>query len=90
MNKYQTCLTEQKLFLNYMESQKMDFHDSKSYLDRDVIAKRSIGSIFHPSITIGNTTFRGDYQDPNNLFKAICSTILKRPEKCKNLNLVDK
>jgi hypothetical protein len=53
-----------------------------------VIAKRNIGSIFHPSITIGSTTFRGDYQDPNNLFKAICSTILKRPEKCKSLNII--
>ena len=32
-------------------------------------------------------TFRGDYNDPNQMFKAICSFIGKnKPEICRNLN----
>ena len=45
--------------------------------------------MFHPSISVNNQTFRGDYRDPNKLFKGICSTMAERPYECKRLNFVD-
>ena len=41
---------------------------------------------FHPSISVNNHTYRGDYTDAIYLFKAICSTMLHRPDECRHLN----
>lgn len=57
------------------------------FLDRDIEAESNVGAIFHPSATINGKTFRGDYSDSNQLFKAVCSTIgTHKPELCKQLN----
>jgi len=58
-----------------------------SFLNRDIWAKFFIGSMFHPSISVNNRTFRGDLHDSNNLFKAVCSMMLDRPEECKKLSI---
>jgi hypothetical protein len=52
--------------------------------------EKSVGAIFHPSISINNHTFRGDYDDSNQLFKAICSTMLERPTVCSVKTIIDK
>lgn len=65
--------------------------DRISILDRDMAAEKNVGAIFHPSATINGKTFRGDYSDSNQLFKAICSTIGKdKPEVCRQLNFKDR
>jgi hypothetical protein len=58
-------------------------------LDIDIDAKKSVGAIFTPSISINNHTFRGDYLDTNELFKAICSTMYNRPPICSTVNLAE-
>lgn len=37
-------------------------------------------------MSINNHTFRGDYSDANNMFKAICSAMVKRPKECSSIN----
>lgn len=59
-------------------------------MDRDRAIQATIGSNFHPSITVNNQTYRGDYTDATYLFKAICSTMLHRPEECKQLDALAK
>lgn len=51
-----------------------------------------VGSVFHPSISIQNHTYRGDYKDANNVFKAICSTMVynkERPKACSTVSISD-
>jgi len=43
--------------------------------------------MFHPSVAINNHTFRGEYEDPNDLFKTICSVIKTKPDICQSLNI---
>lgn len=65
---------------------------SKSYntfFDEDLEVEKSVGSIFHPSVSINNHTFRGDYHDSNDLFKSICSVMLDRPDICSTFSLVE-
>jgi hypothetical protein len=65
---------------------------SKSYntfFDEDLEVEKSVGSIFHPSISINNHTFRGEYDNSNDLFKSICSVMLDRPDICSTFSLVD-
>lgn len=50
---------------------------------------KSVGSIFHPSISINNHTFRGEMDNSNDLFKSICSVMLDRPEICGTFSIVD-
>lgn len=50
---------------------------------------RYVGSVFHPSISVQNHTYRGNYKDANNVFKAICSTMEKRPDVCSTVSIVD-
>lgn len=50
---------------------------------------RYVGSVFHPSISVQNHTYRGNYKDANNVFKAICSTMEKRPPICSTVSIVD-
>ena len=45
-----------------------------------------VGSPFHPSMSIQNHTFRGDYSNANNMFKAICSAMVKRPKECRQVD----
>ena len=47
----------------------------------------AVGSIFHPSISINNHTFRGEYEDPNDLFKTICSVLKSKPAICSQVNI---
>ena len=68
----------------------MDDNDENSFLVRDHNLEQKIGSIFHPSISINNLTFRGDYNDPNVLFKALCSTVRNKPSKCGAVNFIEK
>jgi hypothetical protein len=63
---------------------------SKSSMDKDLDLERSIGAIFHPSISINNHTFRGEYDDPNELFKAMCSTMIDRPAICQVKTIVNR
>jgi hypothetical protein len=64
--------------------------NTDSILDKDRDLERTIGAIFHPSISINNHTFRGEYDDPNELFKAMCSTMIDRPKICQVKNIVNK
>ena len=59
-------------------------------MDKDLDLERSIGAIFHPSISVNNHTFRGEYEDPNELFKAICSTMVDRPTICQVKTIANK
>ena len=59
-------------------------------MDEDLDLERSIGAIFHPSISINNHTFRGEYDDPNELFKAICSTLVDKPSICQVKTIVNR
>ena len=54
----------------------------ESFIERDMDAMRYVGSVYHPSVSINNRTFRGEYDDPNELFKAICSSIMDKPDVC--------
>ena len=81
MKVYNKCLKDQEKAINA---------NKDSFLDRDLDLERSIGAIFHPSISINNHTFRGEYDDPNELFKAMCSTMLDRPAICSVKTMVDK
>lgn len=59
----------------------------ESFIHRDRKVEKKVGAIFHPSVTMNGKTFRGDYNDPNQMFKAICSFIGKnKPEICRKLN----
>ena len=81
MKVYNKCLkTEEKAIIARKDSS----------LDKNIELERSIGSIFHPSISINNHTFRGEYDDPNELFKAICSTMIDRPSICQVKSIVNK
>jgi hypothetical protein len=40
----------------------------------------------HPSISINKQTYRGEFNDENGIFKAVCKTIKNRPELCKKVN----
>lgn len=62
------------------------YQKSHSFLDRDREVRLMIGSPFHPSMSVNNHTFRGDYKDANNMFKAICSAMVKRPKECSQIN----
>jgi hypothetical protein len=81
MKIYNTCLKKEE---DAMKA------NSGSFLDIDLDLERSIGAIFHPSISINNHTFRGDYDDPNELFKAICSTMIDRPSICQVKTIVNR
>ena len=80
-------------YLNCVDKQKnLVFDDtnllnSVSYFDRDRAAQSGVGTIFHPAISINNHTFRGEYEDPNDLFKTICSTMTKKPSICRTTNI---
>ena len=62
-----------KLPLNgilYSECVIRETHDIKTksennFIERDQAIIKRIGSIFHPSVTLNDRTFRGDYTDPN-------------------------
>ena len=56
---------------------------------RDIKLKKYVGIVSHPAISIENQTFRGNYQDANNVFKAICSTMEERPDICSEVSIVD-
>ena len=58
-----------------------------SFIHRDRTVEKKVGAVFHPSVTMNGKTFRGDYNDPNQMFKAICSFIGKnKPDICRDLN----
>jgi len=81
--KYKACVKKQYSLLQ------VDAKDrSESYLERDLIAEKSVGAVFHPSISVNNHTFRGEYHDTNDLFKGICSTMTSRPVVCSKTNLI--
>ena len=82
---YRACEAIQRAIINGTET-----NQGISYLERDRAAEKFVGSIFHPSISINNHTFRGEYEDPNDLFKVICSTLKKRPAICSTISIVDK
>jgi hypothetical protein len=66
---------------------KEDEIPKESFIVRDRNLEKKVGAVFHPSITINGKTFRGDYKDPNQLFKAICSVMgKKKPDICRKLN----
>jgi len=88
-DKYKKCFKFQVDELEKNEGARYDSSTSKSFLDRDYMAKRVVGHTFHPSVSLNNITFKGDYKDPNVLFKKMCSLMSKRPKECKNLNMVD-
>ena len=50
---------------------------------------KNVGSVFHPSMSIEGQTFRGNYQDSNAIFKAFCSTLVKKPEVCSTVSIKD-
>ena len=46
--------------------------------------------IFTPSIGVNNQTYRGDMSNGNNLFKALCSVMIDRPESCGDVSISDR
>jgi len=52
-----------------------------------MLDEKKVGADFHPSISVNHHTFRGEYHDSNELFKAICSTMKNRPDICAVTNL---
>lgn len=38
---------------------------------------------------MNNHTFRGEYDDANELFKALCSTMLDRPSICSTFSITE-
>lgn len=47
----------------------------RSLFDKDIEVMAKVGHGTHPSVSINGITYRGDYQNPNSLFKAICKSI---------------
>lgn len=84
-DKYELCVTNQTMLVEHKSIDSIE-----SLLERDNKLKKSIGSMFHPSITINNHTFRGDQSDPNVLFKALCGIIRNKPQECSIVNLFEK
>lgn len=81
---YEACVEEQsELIFNSTKGS-----SQLSVLDRDREAEWAVGAVFHPSISINNHTYRGEYHDPNDLFKSICSVIKDPPTVCSAVNLV--
>lgn len=50
-------------------------------LEEDREWAKRLGIILHPSITINNITYRGDFNGLD-IFKAICAGFLDQPEVC--------
>lgn len=71
-----------------------EYHDQnpsiKGLFDKDIEAMAIIGHNVHPSVSINGITFRGNYHDSNSLFKAICKSIIGKPEICKEVNFRNK
>lgn len=87
LSKYKSCVLRQDILL-IQNQNKLIGETAGSFLDRDYKLSKSSSSVFHPSISINNQSFRGDYKDPNNLFKAICSVLAHRPPQCTQLSLI--
>jgi hypothetical protein len=87
MKQYALCIGEQVSLLD--EEFKAEAPQLESYLARDREAQAKVGTIFHPSVTLNDRTFRGDYGDPNDLFKVICAASIAKPEACRKINLVN-
>jgi len=75
---YNSCVLNQESILFNEDGATND----TSYLERDRAAEQAVGNMFHPSVAINNHTFRGEYEDPNDLFKTICSVIKTKPDIC--------
>jgi len=88
MKKYALCIGEQISLLD--DEFKAEAPQLESYLVRDREAQAKVGTVFHPSVTLNGRTFRGDYGDPNDLFKVICAASIAKPEACRKINLVNK
>ena len=79
-SKYSDCTTTQTNLVKTSTQQ-------NSFFDEDLDVSLSVGSIFHPSISINNHTFRGEYDDSNDLFKSMCSVMYDRPDICSTFAL---
>lgn len=82
--KYEMCLAEQKRLLD--PTYREENPTLESYLDRDIKLSEKIGHTFHPSVAVNDITFRGNYHEPNDLFKSICKSIIGKPEACREQN----
>ena len=80
---YNSCVLNQESILFNEDGATND----TSYLERDRAAEQAVGNMFHPSVAINNHTFRGEYEDPNDLFKTICSVIKTKPDICQSVNI---
>ena len=80
-DQYQSCINDQESALSQTRSD--------GVLDRDMKLVKYVGAVFHPSISVQNHTYKGDYKNANNVFKAICSTMAKRPPVCSTVSIVD-
>lgn len=58
-----------------------------SFIERDKEAQKGVGTSFHPSVSINNHTFRGEYEKPNDIFKVICQSLKKKPAICSSVNI---
>jgi len=68
---YDKCVVEQGKTLETAN----ESDTQGSFIMRDMKALRFVGASFHPSISVKNHTYKGNYKDANNVFKAICSTM---------------
>ena len=64
----------------------LDRENPRDFIERDIFARMEVGQMHHPSISINKQTYRGEYNDENGVFKAVCKTIKNRPELCKTTN----
>lgn len=64
----------------------LDRENPRDFIERDIFERMDVGQMHHPSISINKQTYRGEYNDENGVFKAICKTIKNRPELCKKVN----
>jgi len=61
---------------------------TSNFLQRDIDDNKKVGYSFHPSISLNSITYRGDYSDPNSLFKAVCSILEDRPDSCSDNDIL--
>merc|ERR1712054_93147 len=59
---YKQCFDKQKKILQDAANDfSYNFAMSGSYLDRDHQLRQELGASFHPSMSVNNQTYRGDY-----------------------------
>jgi len=49
--------------------------------------QETVGVVYHPSFSINDRMFKGNYKDANYMFKAICSIMEVRVPACSDISI---